>query len=66
MDNGPWTIWVRPPSQGHGVLPVDGGNAAAGLLWSAVVLQQAMWFAQNDSLAKRLGDLRLSHGPHGA
>jgi outer membrane autotransporter protein len=25
-----------------------------------------MWFAQNDSLAKRLGDLRLSHGPHGA
>jgi outer membrane autotransporter protein len=36
-------------------------SPAGTVLNSAVVLQQAMWFAQNDSLAKRLGDLRLSH-----
>ncbi|MDR0352854.1 MAG: autotransporter domain-containing protein [Opitutaceae bacterium] len=39
---------------------IDGASAAGAVLNSAVVLQQALWFAQQDSLHKRLGDLRLS------
>jgi hypothetical protein len=38
----------------------QGASPAGAVLNSAVVLQQAMWSAQNDSLAKRLGDLRLA------
>jgi hypothetical protein len=47
-------------SDGNPHFTQQGASPAGAVFNSAVVLQQAMWSAQNDSLAKRLGDLRLA------
>jgi hypothetical protein len=46
-------------TDGNGVRH-NGASPAGTVLNSAVVLQQTLWFAQQNSLLKRLGDLRLS------
>ncbi|MDR1010338.1 MAG: autotransporter domain-containing protein, partial [Opitutaceae bacterium] len=60
VDWGLEELIVTPNPDGTLTITQNGVSAAGAMLNSAVVLQQAMWFAQNDSLAKRLGDLRLA------
>ncbi|MDR1305834.1 MAG: autotransporter outer membrane beta-barrel domain-containing protein [Verrucomicrobiales bacterium] len=52
------TLIVTPNPDGTITVKEDGVSPAGAVLNSAIAVQQSMWFAQQNSLLKRMGELR--------
>ncbi|MDR1305134.1 MAG: autotransporter outer membrane beta-barrel domain-containing protein [Verrucomicrobiales bacterium] len=54
-------LLVTPHADGTLTITQNGTSPAGAVLNSAIAVQQSMWFAQQNSLLKRLGELRFNH-----
>ncbi|MDR1304294.1 MAG: autotransporter outer membrane beta-barrel domain-containing protein [Verrucomicrobiales bacterium] len=60
VDWGLEELIVTPNPDGILAIQQDGVSQAGAVLNSAIAVQQSLWFAQQNSLLKRMGDLRLA------